>query len=147
MSQAQLTFIEKIKGWFNKLLKKEEEIMIQVEAVVDQAEAMVEVVEKVNPKAAKKIKDASKTIDETIAKVRGTNVTVKKVADKVEVLATTAVQVSDSFKKGRFDATEIATISNAIAMAGTLEVDWNTLSANLNRDIKSIKAKAKLITK
>ena len=147
MSQAQLSFIGKIKAWFKSLLQKKEEFMETVEEVIETVEKVEADMEIINPKAAKKIKDASKTIDETIKKVRGSSVAFDKAANLSEAVLDSAEVVVSSFKKGRFEETEIATITNAIALAGKLDVDWNTLSTNLNRDIKSIKAKAKLLSK
>lgn len=147
MSQEQISFIGKITNWLKSLFQKKEKVMETIEDIIEVVENLEEAIQVVSPKNADKLKKVSETIDAAIDTVRETNETVNKAAKKVKVIMDTAEVVESTFKKGRFDEIEIATITNAVVVAGNLEVDWNTLSTNLNRDIKAIKAKAKLLSK
>lgn len=143
--------LTKFYKWIKSIFSKAETVESVKESAKEVFDELVQAemsfekaVEAVAPATAAKMRSSRVKIIPVVESVIEESASV--ISDVVEA-ADTASELTAIMKKGKYSLEEIATIGNAVAVAGKLGVDWDNLSTVLNRDVKSIKAKAKSISK
>jgi hypothetical protein len=109
-----------------------------------------EVVEEKGPEIKVSPRSTSKVVEEPAVVVKAeAPEKLEPVADKIveAVNEEITAEAATTFVKGRFSDSEVSTIQLATGGKNLKEVDWFTLSRELNRKVDSLKSKAKQLNK